>query len=129
MVPQEGKGHVVKVELSIIQPLLKKKLGKLVPDGFHSTIHQSVLLQEFTEFKLFCCYSISYMPADEDGRFNAPQQWQYSQGYSQYGVSRRRIGGAVIDTSNLRSLDERRDFCLPVSLLLRNARPVGHHVS
>jgi len=78
---------------------------------------------------LLAFYSISYMPSDEDGRFNAPQQWQFSHGYSQYGVSRRRIGGAVLDSSNLRSLEERRDFCFPVSLLLRNARPVGHHVS
>lgn len=73
--------------------------------------------------------SISYMPSDHEGRFNAPQQWQYSHGYSQLGVSRRRIGGAVLDSSNLRSLEDRRDFFFPVSLLLRNARPVGHHVS
>ncbi|KAG0606930.1 hypothetical protein M758_9G180200 [Ceratodon purpureus] len=73
--------------------------------------------------------SISYIPSDHEGRFNAPQQWQFSHGYSQLGVSRRRIGGAVLDTSNLRALEDRRDFFFPVSLLLRNARPVGHHAS
>ena len=88
---------------------------------------------------LYLCYislltltpwcSISYMPSDHEGRFNAPQQWQYSHGYSQLGVSRRRVGGAVLDSGNLRSLEDRRDFFSPVSLLLRNARPVGHHVS
>lgn len=73
--------------------------------------------------------SIRYMPSDHDDGFNAPQQWQFSQGYSQLGISRRRIGGAVLDFSSLKSLEYRRDFFFPLSFLVRNARPVGHHAS
>lgn len=75
---------------------------------------------------LWC--SRNYIPSDQDGRFNAPQQWQFSHGYSQLGFSRRRTSGAVIDPTNLRSLEEKRYLFFPISLLLRNARPVGHHV-
>ncbi|XP_024388875.1 uncharacterized protein [Physcomitrium patens] len=71
----------------------------------------------------------NYIPSDQDGRFNAPQQWQFSHGYSQLGFSRRRTSGAVIDPTNLRSLEEKRYLFFPISLLLRNARPVGHHAS
>jgi len=73
--------------------------------------------------------SISYMPSDHSGRFNSPQQWQFSNSFSQLVVPRRRIGGAVLDSNTLRSLEDRRALFFPLSLLLRNARPVGHHVN
>ena len=60
--------------------------------------------------------------------FRPPQQWQNSQNYAQVGVSRRRNGGAIRDSVTLRTLKDRRDFSFPVSLFLRNARPIGHHV-
>jgi hypothetical protein len=60
--------------------------------------------------------------------FRPPQQWQNSQNYAQVGVSRRRNGGAIRDSVTLRALKDRRDFSFPVSLFLRNARPIGHHV-
>ncbi|KAH9327996.1 hypothetical protein KI387_000104, partial [Taxus chinensis] len=55
-------------------------------------------------------------------------QWQENQQYTSW--SHRRIhggvGGGIINTCTLQSLEDRKDFFFPLSLILRNTRPVGH---
>uniref|UniRef100_M8BGT4 DUF8003 domain-containing protein n=1 Tax=Aegilops tauschii TaxID=37682 RepID=M8BGT4_AEGTA len=47
-----------------------------------------------------------------------------------YGVSRKRltggVTGGVINEETLKSLDYKRDYLFPLSLLLRNCRPIGY---
>jgi hypothetical protein len=46
------------------------------------------------------------------------------------GTSRRSIGGAIIDTVTLKSLEDHHRYTfLPLTFLLRNTRPVGHQAS
>ncbi|KAL3690273.1 hypothetical protein R1sor_016582 [Riccia sorocarpa] len=56
-------------------------------------------------------------------------QWQLSDSYLQLSLSRRRIGGALLDAASLPHLEDRKDFTFPLSLLLRNLRPVGHQAT
>eukprot|EP01018_Ginkgo_biloba_P007462 Gb_18851 [translate_table: standard] len=59
-----------------------------------------------------------------------PMQWQGNQQYTHRSLSRRRlgggIGGGIINAYTLRSLEYRKDFFFPFSLILHNTRPVGH---
>ncbi|KAL2610427.1 hypothetical protein R1flu_029000 [Riccia fluitans] len=56
-------------------------------------------------------------------------QWQSSESYLQLSLSRRRIGGALLDAASLPHLEDRKDLAFPLSLLLRNLRPVGHQAT
>ncbi|OAE22834.1 hypothetical protein AXG93_496s1300 [Marchantia polymorpha subsp. ruderalis] len=58
-----------------------------------------------------------------------PAQWQSTESYSQLNLSRRRIGGAILDAVTLPSLEDRKDLMFPLSILLRNLRPVGHQAT
>ncbi|GLJ46536.1 hypothetical protein SUGI_0980760 [Cryptomeria japonica] len=55
-------------------------------------------------------------------------RWQENQQYT--GWSHRRIrggvGGGVINAITLQSMEDRKDIFFPLSLILRNTRPVGH---
>ena len=41
---------------------------------------------------------------------------------------RRRINGGILDSYNLRTLKDRKDIFYPLSLVVRNTKPVGHQV-
>ncbi|KAG0603647.1 hypothetical protein M758_10G110100 [Ceratodon purpureus] len=64
----------------------------------------------------------------EEGMFRRPQSWHLSPSYSSLG-SRRRIGGATLDTVSVRSLEDKHYPIFPLSFLLRNTRPVGQQAS
>ncbi|OVA12714.1 hypothetical protein BVC80_9019g8 [Macleaya cordata] len=57
------------------------------------------------------------------------KQLQQSLPYTSHALSRKRItggtNGGVIDDATLKSLDYKRDFLFPFSLLLHNTRPIG----
>lgn len=76
-------------------------------------------------------HSARYGLIDPDGVFPRPEQpWHLSPSYSMLGTSRRSIGGAIIDTVTLKSLEDHHRYTfLPLTFLLRNTRPVGHQVS
>ncbi|KAK0587259.1 hypothetical protein LWI29_020097 [Acer saccharum] len=61
---------------------------------------------------------------------NSHNQPQQSRLYPSYALSRKKITGGihggVINNATLSSLDFKRDFLFPFSLLLHNTRPVGH---
>ncbi len=89
-----------------------------------------------TRISRFCWWwncSARYGLIDPDGVFPRPKQsWHLSPSYSMLGTSRRRIGGAILDSGTLRSLEEDHHPCslfVPLILLLRNTRPVGHQAS
>jgi hypothetical protein len=50
-----------------------------------------------------------------------------------YGVSRKRltggVNGGIINEGTLNSLDYKRDYLFPFSLLLQNSRPIGYAVT
>ncbi|XP_077235189.1 mraZ isoform X2 [Tasmannia lanceolata] len=58
-----------------------------------------------------------------------PKQLQHGQAYASLSTSRKRISGrmngGIINTATLQSLEYRRDFLFPFSLLLCNTRPIG----
>jgi hypothetical protein len=65
------------------------------------------------------------------GRKNL-QQLQHNLPYTSNSLSLKRITGGIngglINDATLRSLDFKRDFLFPLSLLLCNTRPVGRQV-
>jgi hypothetical protein len=75
--------------------------------------------------------SARYGLIDPDGVFPRPEQpWHLSPSYSMLGTSRRSIGGAIIDSVTVKSLEEHHRYTfLPLTFLLRNTRPVGHQAS
>ncbi len=89
--------------------------------------------QEISRFCWWWNCSARYGLIDPDGVFPRPKQsWHLSPSYSMLGASRRRIGGAILDSGTLRSLEEDHrpsSLFMPLILLLRNTRPVGHQVS
>lgn len=60
------------------------------------------------------------------------KQLQKSQPHTSHALSRKRITGGIngglINDATLKSLDFRRDFLFPFSLLLHNTGPVGRQV-
>ncbi|KAL5748335.1 hypothetical protein ACOSQ2_025632 [Xanthoceras sorbifolium] len=115
--------HGVKIELGWFQPTASGyyQLGILVfvGDYFLHNVHHSDLLDSCDEYprKLAVCSG------------NTHKQPQQSRLSSSHALSRKRITGGVhgglIDNATLRSLDFKRDFLFPLSLLLHNTRPVG----
>lgn len=53
-------------------------------------------------------------------------QWQGNQHHTTRGLSRRRIGGGIINAFTLQSLEYRKDLFFPLSLILHNTRPAGY---
>ncbi|CAM6085481.1 unnamed protein product [Calypogeia fissa] len=70
----------------------------------------------------------SYSPSQRVGDF-PPAPWQLSQSYAQLSASRRRIGGAVLDTVTLPSLEDKSNMFFSFSILIRNLRPIGHQAA
>lgn len=60
------------------------------------------------------------------------KQLQQSQPYMSHALCLKKItggtNGGLINDATLKSLDVRRDFLFPLSLLLHNIRPVGRQV-
>ncbi|KAK9266889.1 hypothetical protein L1049_027148 [Liquidambar formosana] len=116
--------HGVKIELGWFQATASGyyQLGILVVVGDYSlhNMHHSDLLDRSSE---------------ECSRKNTAvarkslKQLQQSQPYVCHALSRKRIAGGIngglINDATLKSLDFRRDFLYPLSLLLHNTRPVG----
>lgn len=115
--------HGAKIELGWFQATSSGyyQLGILVVVGDYSlhNLHQSDLLEG----------------SEESPRKNATivqkslKQPQQSQPYMTHALCRKRImggiNGGLINDVTLKSLDFRRDFLFPFSLLLHNTRPVG----
>lgn len=47
---------------------------------------------------------------------------------SEYLMRQKRSYGAILDTDNIRCLEEKRDLFFPLTLILHNTKPVGHQV-
>ncbi|KAF8379153.1 hypothetical protein HHK36_028582 [Tetracentron sinense] len=98
------------------------QLGILVAVGDYSlhNMHQSDLLGTRSD---------EHLREDATVAHNSLKQLQQSQPYISHALSRKRITGGmtggVINDATLKSLDYRRDFLFPFSLLLRNTRPIG----
>ncbi|XP_057524214.1 uncharacterized protein LOC130803974 [Amaranthus tricolor] len=45
---------------------------------------------------------------------------------SEYLMGQKRSKGGILDINNIQSLEEKRDFFFPFSLILHNTKPVGH---
>ncbi|XP_031253485.1 uncharacterized protein LOC116111450 [Pistacia vera] len=115
--------HGVKIELGWFQPTASGyyQLGILVVVGDYSlqNMHHSDLLDGSDEYprKNTAC----------PGRSN--KQLQQSRPYTSHPLSLKKITGGIngglINDATLRSLEFRRDFLFPLSLLLHNTRPVG----
>lgn len=43
-------------------------------------------------------------------------------------MGQKRSKGGILDINNIQSLEEKRDFFFPFSLILHNTKPVGHQV-
>ncbi|KAK1565194.1 hypothetical protein Q3G72_020822 [Acer saccharum] len=116
--------HGVKIELGWFQPTASGyyQLGVLVFVGDYSlhNVHHSDLLDSCDEYPRKVAVS-------SGNSHNQPQQ---SRLYPSYALSRKKITGGihggVINNATLSSLDFKRDFLFPFSLLLHNTRPVGH---
>ncbi|KAK3009003.1 hypothetical protein RJ639_013595 [Escallonia herrerae] len=46
--------------------------------------------------------------------------------YAENHIRRRKVYGGVLDTNNLKMLEEKRDIYFPISFIIHNTRPVGH---
>ncbi|KAJ4846828.1 hypothetical protein Tsubulata_004625 [Turnera subulata] len=116
--------HGVKVELGWFQATASGyyQLGVLVVVGEYSThnMHQSYLLDKTN--------GGSPRKNSSYTRDNIKHQ-QQDQPYSSQALSLKKITGGIngglINDATLKSLDFRRDYLFPFSLLLHNARPVG----
>lgn len=53
-------------------------------------------------------------------------QWQGNQHNTARSLSRRRIGGGILNAFTLQSLEYRKDIFFPLSLILHNTRPAGY---
>nr|CAD1844992.1 unnamed protein product [Ananas comosus var. bracteatus] len=62
-------------------------------------------------------------------RHGCPKQLQHIQASISYATSRKRltggVNGGIINEGTLKSLDYKRDYLFPFSLLLQNTRPIG----
>lgn len=70
-----------------------------------------------------------FIPHDtrsNNGHLDESLMWQENDNCNSVNMSQRRIGGGVIDRLTLRSLEDRRNFLFPFSLILHNVRPFGH---
>ncbi|KAK6935053.1 hypothetical protein RJ641_035208 [Dillenia turbinata] len=99
------------------------QLGILVGVGdytLHSTHHADLSNRSFSDD----CLRTSTSVIQKGGL-----QKQQSMPYGSHSLSRKKltggINGGIINEATLMSLDFRRDLFFPVSLLLRNTRPVG----
>ncbi|KAJ7554138.1 hypothetical protein O6H91_06G127300 [Diphasiastrum complanatum] len=62
---------------------------------------------------------------DEQSSLLEPQ-WQMNNNHNvPWNTPNRRMGGGIIDTVTLNSLEDKKDLLLPLWLLLRNAQPIG----
>ncbi|XP_020083970.1 uncharacterized protein LOC109707240 isoform X3 [Ananas comosus] len=65
-------------------------------------------------------------------RHGCPKQLQHIQASISYATSRKRltggVNGGIINEGTLKSLDYKRDYLFPFSLLLQNTRPIGFEI-
>ncbi|KAA8525945.1 hypothetical protein F0562_007955 [Nyssa sinensis] len=116
--------HGVKIELGWFQATATGyyQLGILVMVGDYSlhNLHQSDLSDRSIDE---CPRNVATVAQ------KGFKKLQQSQTYMSHALSRKRISsginGGLINDATLKSLDFRRDFLFPFSLLLHNTRPVG----
>lgn len=80
----------------------------------------------------FCKFIDPYTRTDAASARTNTKQSQQSLSFIGHALSIKKItggiNGGIINDSTLRSLDYRRDYLFPFSLLLHNTRPVGRQV-
>ncbi|KAA8522109.1 hypothetical protein F0562_012577 [Nyssa sinensis] len=116
--------HGVKIELGWFQATATGyyQFGVLVMVGNYSlhNLHHSDLSDRISDK---CPRNVATVAQKS---LKKPQQ---SQTYISHALSRKRISGGIngglINDATLKSLDYRRDFLFPFSLLLHNTRPLG----
>ncbi|KAF8380635.1 hypothetical protein HHK36_028124 [Tetracentron sinense] len=116
--------HGVRIELGWFQATASGyyQLGVLVAAGDYSlhNMHQSDSLETSTSERPWKSATVAR---------KSLKQLQQSHPYVNHALSRKRIAGGVnggvINDATLKSLDYKRDFLFPFSLLLQNTRPVG----
>lgn len=116
--------HGVKIELGWFQATASGyyQLGILVVVG--DTNLNNLHHPDLVDRSLGECLRI-----DAASAVKIHKQYQQSLPYSSHSLSRKRITGGIngclINEATLRSLDFRRDFFFPFSLLFHNTRPIG----
>ncbi|TMW90916.1 hypothetical protein EJD97_015047 [Solanum chilense] len=119
--------HGVKIELGWFQATASGyyQLGILVLAGDHSLYD---LTQAENSGSCDDCSRLSYRKVPKIVRRNLKQP-QESQQCASHALSRKKItggmNGGLINDITVQSLDFRRDYLFPCSLLLHNTRPVG----
>ncbi|KAJ7952625.1 Glycine-rich protein [Quillaja saponaria] len=116
--------HGVKVELGWFQATASGyyQLGILVAVGDYSFqySHQSDMLDRSSDDS-----PRNGAPPARKGQKQLQQSWPYMSSSLSLKRITGGINGGLINDATLRSLDFRRDFLFPLSLLLHNTRPIG----
>ncbi|XWS38680.1 hypothetical protein CRYUN_Cryun19dG0151800 [Craigia yunnanensis] len=120
--------HGVKIDLGWFQATTSGyyQLGILVVVGDYTfqNLHQPDLLDRSND---------GYPRKDAASAVKSLKQLQQSWPYPTHALSRKKvtrgINGGLINDATLRSLEFKRDFLFPFSLLLHNTRPIGRQDS